>query len=120
MSKNPINVKKKENQEMLSYILVFALIFIVLFLVNPPTLDFSVEEPEFRDERQEHVEIKRVLEDMDFDNFQEYEPIPEYEDEIGRENPFKAIEGLTPEEIEEILPEEDLEEVMDTQPMGAN
>lgn len=103
-------IKEKEKQEIFFLLISFVLIFVALMWLTPPSFDFSVPEPQPKEGKNYHEEIKGVMERIDFGSFERYEPIPPLEEDSGRENPFMFLDWA-PEEIGE----EEMEEFVDFQ-----
>ncbi len=105
--------KEKERQETLLYIFVFLISFIILMWLLTPSFDFSISPEIEIKERRDHLEIIGILEQIDFEEFSEFNTIPEFEGEPGRANPFSVeVISITPDNlIEEEFVEESEEEL---------
>ncbi len=78
--------QKKEKQEILKQAFVFLTLFVFLMIIMPPSFQFSPKVE--LEEKRDYSEIVVFLDEFDFNQFDRFSMIPEFEGTPGRVNPF--------------------------------
>jgi hypothetical protein len=88
-------IKEKERQENLVYVFVFLVAFILLFWIFPPSFNFSFSSDQEKFEKESHLEIISILEEINLNKFGDFETPPVFQEISGRDNPF-FLGGASP------------------------